>query len=270
MVHGPAALELAYRSVFERAADALRAADIPVMPLKGILFAYWIYDDPAERLKGDIDLLVPPRDFERALAALAAARFILRPFHRNRSERSAAFPGGTFEIDLHRALFAPGRYRLPTAGLFARGTPDRSTLPRPVILPDPYDAYAHLVGHEASAHFPNVQDRIRGDLARLAVRFSLDPARCAARLENSGLARAARYTLGMIRNADPFARKVLAGLRPDPLGETLARLARATARRCSPMHPAARVAGHLTNASIPQAARAAMQALVAEIPQPLV
>jgi hypothetical protein len=121
------------------------------------------------------------------------------------------------------------------------------------------------VGHEASAHFPDVQDRIKSDLARLPSRFSLDPRRCTARLEASGLARAARYTLGLIRNDDPFVRRVLDGLRPDPLGETLVRLARAAARRFAPMSPAARIAGHLTNASIPQAARAALRAISAEI-----
>jgi hypothetical protein len=55
------------------AVDALNASGIDVLPVKGPTLAVTAYGDPARRgVSTDLDLVVRPRDVERALSALAA------------------------------------------------------------------------------------------------------------------------------------------------------------------------------------------------------
>jgi len=51
--------------------EALRRRDVPSVVLKGPSLGDRLYGDPSLRPSGDIDLLVAPEDFERALSALA-------------------------------------------------------------------------------------------------------------------------------------------------------------------------------------------------------
>ena len=250
-LHG-SALDLARRAIVRRVAEALSPAGVPVMPLKGALLAAIVYDDPAERGGEDVDLLVPEDRFAEALGALASAGFAAHDPHPNPSERTLVLPAVGIEIDLHRALFAPGRFRLATRDVFARSREDVALFGARVRLPDPADAYAHAVGHDAAAHLPAGGPWTARDLDLLAARGRLDPSLVATRLAESGLARAARFTLGPLAGADPFARDVLAALPPDPLGRLLVGVARSLASG-----PLGAVAGHLTNDSLPAAARSA-------------
>jgi hypothetical protein len=252
-------LELAYHGLLRRVLQILAAEGIPVMPLKGTLLAHWVYDVPAERLGGDIDLLVPAGRFKAALEALARASFT--PLRQTDPRECTLMPPGLpIEIDLHRSLFGRGRYRLRMADLFARGTVDRELFSAPVLLPDPYDAWAHVIGHAASEHTPGHLARNERDLERLADVFSMDPRRCASRLEEAGLSRAARYALGLLSPEARFSREVLNRLTPDPLGARLAAIARALALRWSPTSLPSRIAGHLTSASLPAAGMAILLA----------
>lgn len=257
--------DLARRALVRRLAMALAAAGIPAMPLKGALFAYWVYEEPSERLGGDIDLLVPEAEFAKAIHALGALRFAPQPPHGNANEITLCAARMPIEIDLHRALFAPGRYLLPTADLFARGSENHTLFSAPLVIPNPYDAYAHVIGHAASEHLQPIPLHNRRDLELLAAHFSLDPQRCAAHLEDTGLARAARYTLGLIGPVDPFASEVLRCLRSDPLGAAFARVACMLTGRFAPETLTARIAGHLTDSSLPQAVIAVTIALVARL-----
>jgi hypothetical protein len=241
------ARELVCRELVRQAAEILAAAEIPVMPLKGALLARWVYAAPGERVGTDVDLLVPEPRFDDALRSLAAAGFAVKINAFNRSEAYARAPWAPVDIDLHRALFGPGRYRLPTADVFARGRPDRDLFGAPVILPDPLDAVAHAVGHAASDHLPETARTAARDVARIAAAFALDPARCARHLEATGLGRAARYTLGLCARDVPFAGEVLRRLRPDPFGALLAGAARGMACRAGASPWIGRAAGLLTN-----------------------
>ncbi len=63
---------------------ALRAAEIPVIVLKGAALAETIYPSIADRPMGDADLLVHPRDRNRAWAVLEAAGYHFQPQPRQR------------------------------------------------------------------------------------------------------------------------------------------------------------------------------------------
>lgn len=68
----------------------LNAADIPVLPFKGATLARQAYGNPALRQFIDLDILVQPKDFDRAINVLSANDFQL-PDEKERSERAAFF-----------------------------------------------------------------------------------------------------------------------------------------------------------------------------------
>jgi hypothetical protein len=260
-VAGPRALhDLVRRMVLKEVLGGLAGRGIPVMPLKGALLAYWVYDDPADRRVSDVDLLVPEAVFDEAIEALSA-----QGWHPDlpvqTHERTLRAREVDLTVDLHRTLFPKGRFRLSTQDLFARGRRNTELYGAPVVLPDPYDACAHLVGHATCAHQLPLDPRAVADLERLSLRFSLDARHCAAHLESTGLARAARYTLAACGPTSIFARRVLGHLRPDPFGAFLAATQQALNLRFPVESIPARVAGHLTNVSLCNAAEAAFDAI---------
>jgi hypothetical protein len=233
----------------------LGRAAIPVMPLKGALFAFWIYDDPCQRLGADIDLLVPEASFERSVALLVDAAFPVVSGSPGHYQVGLASPIVPIVIDLHRSLFPPGYYRLSTRDIFARGKRDLRLYDAPVTLPDPYDAYAHLMGHTAAFPFTYLPESTKADLELLVRRFDLDAARCADRLRETGLARAAFYTLGSLARSDPFGTVVVRHLHSDRLGRGLAWFAFTLARRFHHGSGPSKYSPLLTNAGLGQSSR---------------
>jgi hypothetical protein len=253
---GPRALnDLVRRMVLKEVLNCLAGRGIPVMPLKGALLAYTVYDDPRDRRVSDIDLLVPESAFEASIGALAANGY--QPMRQTQyHERMLCASGVPIPIDLHRTLFPRGRFRLSTKEIFARGLQNTVLYGTSVVLPDPYDAYAHLIGHEACHHRMPIDPRTSKDLFKLASRHSLDSGQCAAHIDRVGLARAARYALFDLSREDPFAFEVFEKLRHDSVGDFLASTARAWTMRFTQESIPSRVAGHMTNSSLLLAARA--------------
>ncbi len=85
---------------------------VPVVIMKGPVFAEWLYGDGAMRPYGDIDLLVPPWGFERAEEVLAHTGFRRR--HRRAGEPGQASYASNWvrrdseRIDLHHTLSEAG------------------------------------------------------------------------------------------------------------------------------------------------------------------
>ena len=76
----------------------LQSAGIPCVVLKGAAVAC-DYPEPTNRVMGDIDLLVAPKDFDRARQILAAAA----EYHRD-TRRHTKFTKNTIAIELHRVF----------------------------------------------------------------------------------------------------------------------------------------------------------------------
>jgi len=100
---------------------AFVAAGIRVAAIKGVAYAKSLYDSPAERPMGDVDLLVQPADYSRAAAVLTSAGFVagVSPV----LHHAHAWVRETFVIDLHRSIIAPGRSRIDLAAVWARMQP---------------------------------------------------------------------------------------------------------------------------------------------------
>ena len=92
----PAALLAAYGEV----RHALETHGVDVLVLKGFYFAERLYGGIDRRPQHDLDLLVRPRDFRRAVARLREMEFS----RRKHDLHSTAFNRGDVQVDVHRYL----------------------------------------------------------------------------------------------------------------------------------------------------------------------
>jgi len=207
------------RAVLQEAVRVLAPLSIPVMPLKGLWLQQFVYGESGGRTITDVDVLVPEGMYARARRALARAGF--RLWSANVSEAAYLAPSLPLPLDLHRRLFTRGAFRVRHAELFQRGRPDETTFGVPVIQPDPADVLMHLIGHalKSGTAFLGRGHELQ-DIPRLLAALALDPAACAHRLEQTGLARAARFVLPLTAANDPAlsGQALLSCLRPDPAG----------------------------------------------------
>jgi hypothetical protein len=216
------------RAVLFEAARVLGEVGIPVMPLKGIWLQQFVYADALERAITDVDVLVPEQRYRAARGALEAHGWKLGSY--NVSESTYSAPELPLPLDLHARLFTRGTFRMPTSELFERAHHDQRSFGVPVFCPDARDVLAHAVGHalkNGSAWFGEGHD-VR-DIPRIAKVFALSPQLCAAHLERTGLARAARFVLPLMAAGEDarFGAEVVAALAPDPVGAALVRSANA-------------------------------------------
>jgi hypothetical protein len=233
-------------ALLREAAELLARAQVELMPLKGIWLQQLAYGSPGERLITDVDVLVLPADFERALHALQRAGFELRS--RDVGEAALALPGCPLPLDLHRALFTRFAFALPAEELFARGKRDAEAFGVPLVLPDPKDVLAHLVGHWVKSRTSRDDPRTRRDVAVIADRFALDPIACAGHLERAGLARAARYVFAGAPHG--FEREVVRALSEDRVGQTLAYVLGAVGSRVPEHSPVLAASSYLLDRSL--------------------
>lgn len=242
------AAALVARHDLAAAVRLLNEVGILPMPLKGVLLQQIVYQDPADRMLTDADLLVPPGRFDQAVAALRRAGHRIDP--EGRAASTTKGPKAELTVDLHRRPFPRGLYALDGRAMFARGRIDETLFDCVVVVPDPRDLFAHLVGNFAKGrHAADSRAQLR-DFSAVASRFHLGPLPVARHLEAHGLARAARYALA--HADDTFSRHVLAALLPDRIGDASAALARRITSRFGTEATVSAVAPHLVNRSLPR------------------
>lgn len=238
--------------VLRAVAGLLSPAGIAVMPLKGVWLQACAYPAAGERAVTDVDILVPEAEYGRALVLLSGAGW--QPQAGNEAERAMRHPSWGLPIDVHRRLFTRGAFQLSGSALFARGTCDRSMFGAPVVLPDPRDVLAHLIGHLVKSRRSPFDPVALRDFQVLAARHALDHADCAAHLMAAGMGRAARHALSELARAEPagFYGQLLRALPRDPLGDVLVRVA----ARVDPRSRFGALPGFLLDRSLAAGARA--------------
>ncbi len=90
------------------AVEQLTAANLPSILLKGAVIATWLYDEEEPRYYSDVDLLVSPDDFARAVMVLGECGYTHRlegaaPCEFGPNAKEMVGPGGVC-IDLHHRL----------------------------------------------------------------------------------------------------------------------------------------------------------------------
>jgi hypothetical protein len=93
---------LALDAALAEAVQMLDARGVQSILLKGVGTARWLYDHPHERPYGDIDLLVPPSQFESASDTLQQHGFRLPEL--SRVAHHEVLVRGRISIELHRTL----------------------------------------------------------------------------------------------------------------------------------------------------------------------
>ncbi|MFT3922609.1 MAG: nucleotidyltransferase family protein [Myxococcales bacterium] len=288
--HEPA-LKLLAAELVRRVVRTLTPLAIPVMPLKGVLWQATLYGPHESRPLADVDLLVPAEAFDAAAAALLAAGFVYPPGSADSHEDFASWEGAlplpelwrqlvtgyTRErelssaelpllVDLHRSVFARGRYSLSTRALFERAHHDTALFGVPVWVPHPLDQLAHLLGHLATDHRPG-NAMYRADFERLLTHERLLPLAAAEHLERHGLARAARFALRELDspNTQGWVEACVREMRPDRLGDLLAESARTLVNRVGRFSPWSALVGHGLNSDPRQIAKALSWAAIARL-----
>jgi hypothetical protein len=152
--------------------EALEAADVEVVLLKGTALAYTVYADPVSRLKGDIDAWIQADRLPAAIAALDRLGYASREKTDRPSELTSLVGGeqqmvsripGTGLIELQWPAFR-GEWTRHTArvdhdGIRARCLPIAVEGRRALVMA-PADILIHLCHHQAISHqfsFPGVR-----------------------------------------------------------------------------------------------------------------
>ena len=130
-------------------------APVPAVVLKGAALGELVYPSPGARAMGDVDLLVPARELDRALAKLEALGYRRKypghptldhpGFHERQLE-------GPMELDLHQAFIQPERLSVDYGAIFARALPWRARGPNAFVLA-PEDAVVYTCLHAAIGEF---------------------------------------------------------------------------------------------------------------------
>ncbi len=129
-----------------RAARLLGARGIPLLPLKGVLAQCWLYDDPAERILTDVDVLVRPEHFEEAVTGLCEGGFSSPRRVSMQGQIVLQGPTGV-ALDLHAWPLGPHRFsRFGAASWLRRARLGREPFGEPLWVPHPEDFYLHLAG----------------------------------------------------------------------------------------------------------------------------
>lgn len=157
----------------------LDAEGIPAMLLKGAALAETVYREPGLRPMGDVDILVPDDDAERAHRALQDMGHVALSAHPEQHHHHLPpleTPDGLVIFELHRSLMPP-RFplQLDAARFWHRARSVDAPAPAH-LLPAPEDLLLHVCVHFA-------QDRVREsegalgqlcDIARLVRATDLD------------------------------------------------------------------------------------------------
>ncbi len=187
----------AARSTLETVVTSL--LPIRVAPLKGVLLHAVAYPDPSERRLSDVDVLVHPGSANLAVGVLTRAGWRVG---------SASWPTWTMHhedhvlpLDLHAGMFRYGLFQMPSEDVLRRARPDARLFGCEVLLPDPYDVYAHLVGHFVKDRMTAADSDHLLDFERVPLAFALEPLRAAKHLRALGLRRAGLCALTVAQDS---------------------------------------------------------------------
>lgn len=257
-----AATSLAATGLVADVARKLAGSGISVMPVKGALLQHWLYDDPTERPLTDVDILIRPEEFERAVETLTSAGY--RPVAGSAIGALVFLTPFGLALDLHPRLFDRARYRFSPHEIFARSTKDDALYGVPVRLPAPLDAYAHLIGKFGSDHLDARSTGRLDEIARMGAQLEVSPEIVARHLVHCGMRRVSRYVLPLVQQAtgDPFAPQVHDDIPFDPIGRGIAAIAHLSLQDAAATSRSGALIAHLLNDSLLRGVHSGVRALL--------
>ena len=159
----PALAQALAATVFAEVDRVFGAAQIAVLPVKGVVTGRTLYADPAEREIRDVDVRIRPRDFERALELAGSARWPVRNVLR--SYRSFIASVGGLDVDVETSCGPPGFCGLRVDDMLGRAEEGPTVdLPR---VPELHDHALLLVVNAVKDHLVDTTPAALEDLRRL-------------------------------------------------------------------------------------------------------
>jgi hypothetical protein len=180
--------------------EALKAAGVPTIVLKGAYLAEAVYGNIALRPMTDVDILVPKEDLGRADEVLSTAGFSARDFHlpppKDENEFHYYNPTSKVLIEVHWEMTKPDYpFRLDVGLLRTAAVPARIA-GVDVLALSPEDLLIH-VGLHAAIHRFAYGLRPLCDLAEVVSRLAVNWDLFGQRARNAGLGRSVRLLLAL-------------------------------------------------------------------------
>ena len=174
------ARETAEEPELEALQRALARAGVEAVLMKGAALARSIYPRPGTRLRGDVDLLVPTSDWQKALGAATSSGLAVGPSEGRRltaaRDRERTFVGTHLLVEIHRAPAPTLLFPVRCAEVLSRSTPHRDGW----LVPEAHDSFVLAAVH-ASLHGLFLPFRWLADGLGLAANDRLAPDRVVAR-----------------------------------------------------------------------------------------
>jgi hypothetical protein len=150
------------------------AAEIPVLPVKGVVTSRLLYDDIAERPMTDVDIRIRPRDFERFRRVAAAAGW--RCLRVARSYGNLIYDFGPLSLDVEAYVGPPGLCSLPVDVMLARSERTEILAGQWISLPELHDHAVLLMVNAFKDKLVTAPAWAIGDLERIVLqpRFQRD------------------------------------------------------------------------------------------------
>jgi hypothetical protein len=203
----------------EQVIDLLLGSGITPVALKGLDLLHRLYDRIDLRATDDIDLLIRAEDLDATLMILEQAGWRAPPeparTHYIRSSHHLPLQSSgrvTVDLEIHWNLAQEERYRIDSAGLFARTVP-LQVGGRTILRLEDHDLVAHLLVHHLSHYFDR---RLKWmvDLQQISAQKGFDWERVASTVRSWGAVAASGISLTHMR-------KLMPELIPDAILEQL-------------------------------------------------
>jgi hypothetical protein len=156
-------------SALRQVLEVAHAADVVVVPVKGVVLARWLYDALVERPYRDLDLLVCREAFPRLRDAVAARGWRIR--HVSLEMGELEFEVDRLVVEVHGEFGRRDLTRLSNEEVIARARVDRDTFPFEVLGIDDVDHFLLLVANVTKKSYTYANLHQPADLERLLVRL---------------------------------------------------------------------------------------------------
>lgn len=196
---------LTAQAALVRLDEALAAANVPMVALKGSRLAFFDYPAAALRPMRDIDVLVAPERLADALDAARAgfpvpadqAAAVARALDGDKHLDPIPVPGCDRYVEVHHRIAEPGLPCIDTAKILAEARTDRLGGAE-IAFPSPMHMLGHLVLHAVYNHRFDCGPLALVDIAMLLHSEPVDPARFVKQATAGGWLDGARLVVALV------------------------------------------------------------------------
>jgi hypothetical protein len=180
------AIHVTARRALEVVVRGFERRGIDVLAVKGVVTAHVLYADPAERLMGDVDLRIRPRDFRRAARVARDEGWEVAQWKPAYGAFVLFVEGLGVSVDIESVIGAPGLCGLSIDEMLSRST--RGMAGMDVRVPEIHDHAVLLAVNVFKDKLTRTSQHAREDVRRIAEAKGFDADRFVARAREAKVA----------------------------------------------------------------------------------